>query len=497
MSPPRRPRLAAGVVVRRRHDGAVLLGTRTEQARSWPGTLAFPGGAVDDDDHLLPLRSGLRGQDAALRGGALREALEEAGLSRLCHGDGTAADDDVVSDIFARMARGERLIEILAGSGLWLDDGPLVDLGAWLTAEGSFVVSRYLWPVDEEPRRRPPPTHELSDVGMYVPAQCVQGWLEGRVFLPPPIRTQLHRLADLSSQATDDDVVAALMRPPTEPERRRKDVVAGVALLDPKTPTLWPATTTNCVVLGCGDVILVDPAAVWDEERAAFDETLDVILEGRAVSGIVLTHHHPDHVGDAARQKARHGCPVYAHALTAAQLDDGLVDVVIDEGFAFDLGGGGHGPDRRFVAVYTPGHARGHLCLWEPQLRLLVAGDMIAGQGSILIDPPEGHMATYLASLQRLIALAPRALVPSHGPLLTDAAVRLEQQLAHRRSRGQKVHAAIAAGAHDTAAIVAAAYGPDTPPQMFPFAARSVCAIVEQLVEEGRAVADGQGWRVT
>ena len=89
--------------------------------------------------------------------------------------------------------------------------------------------------------------------------------------------------------------------------------------MDPKTPTLWPATTTNCVVLGCGDVLLVDPATPYPQERAAFDELLAVTLEGRRVQGIVLTHHHLDHVGDAERLRALHGCPVYAHALTADQ----------------------------------------------------------------------------------------------------------------------------------------------------------------------------------
>ncbi len=490
----KRPRLAAGVVVRRRGDGAVLLGARTEHARSWPGTLAFPGGAVDDDDHLLPLVSAAHGESAAFRGAALREAFEEAGLVSLARSDGSRADDAVVDDVVRRLRRGERLIEVLAASALALDDRPMHDLGAWLTAEGSFLVARFFIPVDETPVMVEPPTRELTDVGFKLPQALMLGWRDGSVFLPPPIRIQLARLAALSAaDAADDQRVAAVLRThPDEPERRRRDLLQGVVIMDPKTPTLWPATTTNCVVLGCGDVLLVDPATPYPQERAAFDELLAVTLEGRRVQGIVLTHHHLDHVGDAERLRALHGCPVYAHALTVDQVDV-EVDVVINDGHVFELDGGGHGPDRRFEVVFTPGHARGHVCLFEPSLRLLVAGDMVAGVGSILIDPPEGHMATYLASLDLLMGLQPRSLIPAHGPLLTDAMERLQHHKAHRLARETRVLQAIGAGAATLEAVVTTAYGPDTPGPMLVFAARSVLAIVEKLREDGVVAVDEHG----
>lgn len=488
-------RLAAGVVVRRRRDGAVLLGRRTERARSWAGTLAFPGGSVDDDDHLLPLLSGATGREAAFRGAALREAFEEAGLVSVARANGAPCDDDARAALVDAVRAGAPLLTALRELELALDDRALLPLGAWPTAEGTFLVARFLWPVDEEPVRVTPPTHELDELRLFDPVATTRGWRDGSVFLPPPMRIQLLRLAACVGIDDDEAVAAALRVVPTEAERQRRDVIDGVVFIDTRTPTLPPATTTNCLVLGCGDVLLVDPATPFDDERARFDAVLSTVLEGRRVAGIFLTHHHHDHIGDAERLRALHGCPIYAHALTAERIDV-PVDVVIDDGYVFELGADDPTRTLRFVAVHTPGHAPGHLCLFERERRLLVAGDMVAGVGSIIIDPPEGHMSTYLASLDRLMALEPRALIPAHGGLLTNAVGRLAQQKAHRLAREAAVLAAIAAGADSVDRVVSHVYGADTPTPMLAFAARSVLAIVERLVELGQVVDDKRHLRV-
>ncbi|HEY1098280.1 MAG TPA: NUDIX domain-containing protein, partial [Myxococcota bacterium] len=259
------PRRAAGVVVRRRRDGAVLLGRRTARARSWTGTLAFPGGAVDDDDHLLPLASGAVGDDAAFRGAALREAFEEAGLLQLVHDDGRGAADDEIAAVVTDVVAGTSLRASLSTRALRLDDRALLPLGAWLTPEGSFLVARFLWPIDDEApvvgaSALVDRLDELDERRLYDPVEVVAGWRAGSVFLPPPIRTQLTRLAALPGGTSDDDVASALAIEPDEATRLRRDVIDGVVFIDTKTPTLWPATTTNCLVLGAGDVILVDPA---------------------------------------------------------------------------------------------------------------------------------------------------------------------------------------------------------------------------------------------
>ena len=490
-------RLAAGVVVRRRRDGAVLLGARTEKARSWPGTLAFPGGSVDDGDaHIPTLDHTADPARKHLRVAALREALEEAGFVRLATADGVVASTTATSAVVAGLAAGEDFGALLQRSQLVVDDRDLIDLGSWLTAEGSFLVARFLIHVDEAPPLVTPPTEELAGVAFQDPTALMAGWRDGSVFLPPPIRTQVGRLAEtIASAAAAAAVQTRLAAPPTEPERRRRDIVCGVILADFRSPTLPPATTTNCTILGGGDVLLVDPATPFADERARFDEYLEVVLEGRKVAGVFLTHHHPDHIGDAERLRAKHRCPIYAHAETVARLDFS-VDVVVDDGHVFELPAGSGGPVRRFQAVWTPGHAPGHLCLFEPSLRLLLAGDMVAGVGSILIDPTDGHMATYLASLDRLIALKPRSLVPAHGPLLTDAVGRLEAQKTHRLAREAMVLAAITSGARDVDGVVLAVYGADTPPAMMAFAGLSVRSILTKLVEDEAIVEDKTGLRL-
>lgn len=481
---------AGAALILRRSDGTVLTGIRTALARSWQGTIAFPGGAVDDTDHELPLMSGLRGPEGVRRAAALRESLEEAGVVRLCSTSGGPVD---VAAVIAAVRSGCSLQAGLQAACAVLDDRNLVSLGSWLTAEGTFEVTRFLLAADDVVQVTPLVT-ELCDLAFRSPRALVEGWSRGTFFLLPPIRAVLHRLAeheDVNVVNDDGALVSSLALPPSEAQRRRRDLIDGVVVIDTRTPTLAPATHTNCVVLGTTDVLLVDPATPYDDEQERFDDVLATILEGRAVRGVFLTHHHQDHMGDATRLARLHRCPVYAHAETIARVDLGAdIDMVrVSDGDDFALG------TRCFRAVFTPGHAPGHLCLFDAAARMLIAGDMIAGIGSILIDPPEGHMSTYLASLDRLIALQPRALVPAHGPLLVDATSRLSEQKQHRLRRQASVVAAIAAGAEDVHAVVLAVYGQDTPEAMFAFAARSVVAIVQKLQEDAVVVEVDGRWR--
>jgi glyoxylase-like metal-dependent hydrolase (beta-lactamase superfamily II) len=135
--------------------------------------------------------------------------------------------------------------------------------------------------------------------------------------------------------------------------------------------------------------------------------------------------------------------------------------------------------------VHTPGHAEGHLCFELGDAT--IAGDMVAGLGTILIDPDEGDMALYLASLQRLIERGSKTLLPAHGPVITDAAGKLREYIAHRTMREDKVVAALADRRDAALADLLPDVYSDTPAILWPLAERSLRAHLDKLVREHRA----------
>src|SRR2546421_5644891 len=135
--------------------------------------------------------------------------------------------------------------------------------------------------------------------------------------------------------------------------------------------------------------------------------------------------------------------------------------------------------------MHTPGHARGHVCIFEEKNGSLITGDLMAGLGTIVIDPPEGHMATYLDSLNRMHALPVTALFPAHGSVMANAKAKIREYLDHRMEREKKILAAWQRGHQQASAIVKDVYT-DVPPAMHGLAERSVIAHLEKLREEGR-----------
>jgi glyoxylase-like metal-dependent hydrolase (beta-lactamase superfamily II) len=137
------------------------------------------------------------------------------------------------------------------------------------------------------------------------------------------------------------------------------------------------------------------------------------------------------------------------------------------------------------TAIFTPGHAEGHLCFEVGSST--IAGDMVAGIGTILIDPSEGDMTLYLESLEKLRARPQTTILPAHGPAIPDGHAKLTEYLAHRRMREERVLAALAStGGGSVGALVAICYR-DTPPVLWPLAERSLLAHLAKLVREGRA----------
>jgi len=244
--------------------------------------------------------------------------------------------------------------------------------------------------------------------------------------------------------------------------------------------------------VGRRDVWVVDPAPLREAPRQALlAEVRAHAAAGRTPRGIVLTHHHHDHVGAASWLREETGLPILAHPVTASLLADRLtVDRPLVEGDALT---GSEAPDDRWEVLHTPGHAPGHICLWEPVRRLLVAGDMIAAVGTVVIAPPDGHMATYIRQLERLAALRPERLVPAHGAVVEDPVARLEFYVRHRLEREGRVVDALDDDPIELMALTARSY-PDVPRALHGLASASALAHLIKLEEEGRArrLADGR-----
>ena len=264
-------------------------------------------------------------------------------------------------------------------------------------------------------------------------------------------------------------------------------------------PSAMTFTGTNTWLLGEGAVTVIDPGPDLPVHLAAI---LGALGPGERVARILVSHAHLDHSGLAPALKAATGAPVLAFgparagqgaamaALAAAGLTDGGEG--IDEGFRPDtaLADGAvldtaAGPVR---ALHTPGHLPNHLCFrWGDAV---FTGDTVMGWATSLVSPPEGDMAAYMASLDRLVGQGARVFYPGHGPAVTDPATRLAELVAHRRAREAQVLAALAAGG-GTAADMAAAIYTDTPAALRPAAARNVLAHLIDLSGRGLARADG------
>lgn len=253
-------------------------------------------------------------------------------------------------------------------------------------------------------------------------------------------------------------------------------MIDGYDVLAVRSDTLPPATHTNAVLVGKERVWVIDPGTPDDDEQRRVAEH----LRGREVGGVILTHRHRDHVAGAEPIAALLRCDIFAHPITKEELAGRVrVDRLLDEGDSIDLGGG-----RTSSVLFTPGHARGHIVLWEPRTRAMVVGDMVAGVGSVIISAPDGDVADYLRSLARLRALDPLALYPAHGPVISPGAPKLDEYIAHRRKREHDIRAVIVSERGATLGRVVDVVYATTPAYLRPWALRAASAHVDKLIAE-------------
>lgn len=259
---------------------------------------------------------------------------------------------------------------------------------------------------------------------------------------------------------------------------------AGVQCVLAPNPSLMtgPGTNTFLITAPGAPCVVIDPGPAIEAHLAAI---VAAAAPFGGVERILITHGHPDHVEGAPRLRELTGAPVLAWSRAGSS----AADTTIADGEVLHVG------ERRVRALHTPGHRFDHLCFLLEDAGAVFAGDLVAGTGTVVIAPPEGDLLDYMASLQRLLTLELRIILPAHGPVIDEPRALLEQYIAHRQEREQQVLAGLAGRQQTVAALVEGIYT-DVDPRLHPAAALSVTAHLLKLEREGRVERDGELWRL-
>ena len=242
-------------------------------------------------------------------------------------------------------------------------------------------------------------------------------------------------------------------------------------------PSAMTLTGTNSYLIDCGNgqAVCIDPGPPLARhvgalvERAAEMEC--------TIALIALTHTHPDHAPAAGSLSELTGAPVAAYALTEFPHTRDLRD-----GDVLHIG------DARIRVVEAPGHTFDHLVFYEPENAALFTGDVVLGEGYVVIAPPNGAMRDYQRTLHRLLEefSDARTIYGGHGEPIGDPQSKLHEYIAHREARQNEILAALADGPLTIPDLVRRIYR-ETNPVLWPAAARQLLAYLIALEQEGTA----------
>lgn len=542
------PRAAATVVVVRDAPLGieVLLLRRAERGDLNSGAWVFPGGLVDAADRAaLPHCRGLDAAAADARLGveahaldywaaAVRECFEEAGLLYARDRDGRplVLDAPRAARLDAwrgPLQRGERSLAALCHEeGLTLAVDELVYFSHWVTPigrpkrfdtrffvarapagqqsahdDGELVEQLWLSPTAALTRTEPlklmtPTSKTLEAIARFDDVDALLAWAR-RPREVPLIQPQIGTGRQGTRPVTPDEPAFAELRR-IDPECRGDvsyDINPGVAVrLSPRVVrvtahngSVMTGPGTNSYLVGGGprnEWAVIDPGPA--EARH-----VDAILAAAPgpIRWIFATHTHLDHSPGCALLKARTDASVHGRIADHPEWQDASFapDRMLAGGERFELDEG-----VTLTALHTPGHASNHLCYRLEEEGTLFTGDHVMQLSTVVINPPDGDMAAYLASLRALCAEELDWLAPGHGFLMAQPRAAFEKIIAHRLQREAKVLAALRElGRPDESALLTHVYS-DVPERMHPMALRSLRAHLYKLRSEERVHEQGACW---
>jgi endoribonuclease LACTB2 len=476
---PVEPRAAAACILVRGAGGEapeLLLARRNSALRFMGGHHVFPGGRIHEAESISCVSNAVNDDHARAILAVAREVFEETGL--LCVRGALPKREE------ARLARGRLLngemtfTDFVTQHALRIDADDFKPAGDWLTP--SFVPIRYatryfLYDLGNEQQ---PELIEGEIVGLdwLTPAEARARWHRGQIKISTPVAYTLRVLAAVDLPRALLLLARGTQRAPGE--HNWFEIRRGITLIPLKSATLPPATHTNCIIVGEESLYVIDPGAGEESEFHHLTRQIDHLIElGGKLEAILLTHSHPDHTASADDLRKRYDAPILAHPATAAQLAF-KVDRHLADGDVLTSGGD---PQWRLRCLHTPGHDPGHLCFLEELTGALLAGDMVANPGSIIVSRQYGgDMGEFMNSLESLRQLNFKLIVPAHGQPLGRPQEFLQRQLDHRVWREQKIKRAYEEGVATFDELLLKAYD-DVPQQALPLARHTLDAHLAKL----------------
>ena len=242
-------------------------------------------------------------------------------------------------------------------------------------------------------------------------------------------------------------------------------------------PGMMTGPGTNTYLVGHRDPILIDTGA-------GVPEYMDVLASylrergWRQPSRVILTHRHVDHLGGVPHLRERFpGLSVSKLIFKDAGLPEGTTN--LQDGQVIE------GDGVRLRAIHTPGHASDHLCYFLEEERALFTGDLILSGSTSVIPDQDGDLGDYMDSLRRVQALGAERIYSAHGPVIDNAAAKIQEYIDHRLERERQILAALGNGARTIPDMVKAIYT-EIPAKLHMAAGMSVHSHLKKLAKEGR-----------